>query len=95
MTPDETKWLAEHNRREARKRIKGLYRALLFWGVFAIVWLVILFSEPDKKFSLTDSLFLMTIVINGFYAVRELIRNKRIVAGNNPAETGDNDNTVE
>lgn len=95
MTPDETKWLAGHNRREARERIKRLYRALLFWGVFAIVWLVILFSEPDKKFSLTDSLLLMMIVINGFYAVREHIRNKRIVAGNNPAETGNSDNTVE
>ena len=95
MTSQEEKWLTEYNRREAAHRIKGLYRALVLWGLFTIVCLAVRLSEPDKKFSFWDSLFLMMIVINVFYTIRELVRNKRIVAGGNPAETEDDDNTVE
>lgn len=86
MTPKEEQWLAEYHRREAGDRIKGLYRTLWFWGVFAIIWLVLLFAEPDHKFNFSDCAFLMVIIFNSSNAVREITRNKRIVAGEKPAE---------
>ena len=84
MTPKEEKWLAEYRRREAAEAAKMQRRALWFWGMFAVVCLAVRFSEPDKKFSFWDSLFLMMIVINVFNTVRELIRNRRIAAGEKP-----------
>lgn len=87
MTPKEEQWLVKYHRREAKDRIKGLYRALWFWGVFAIVWLIILFAEPEHKFNFSDSAFLMVIIFNSSNTIREIIRNKRIVAGENPEET--------
>ena len=86
MTPNEEKWLVEYRQREAEDKIKGLYRALIFWSVFAIIWLTILFSMPKGKFGITDSLFLMVIIINSANVIRELIRNKRIASGEKSAE---------
>lgn len=88
MTPREEQWLAEHNRREAQNRIKWQYRALVFWGAVALIWLVIRFSEPEKEFHITDYLFILMIVINSANAIREIIRNKRIAADRPRAEAG-------
>lgn len=93
MTPKEEQWLAEFNRREAKQRIRGLYRSLWFWGALAVIWLIILFSEPDNKFDFSDSLFLMVIILNGGNAIREIIRNKRIIAGEKPAAVKEQDST--
>ncbi len=82
MTPQEEKWLEEYRRREAAKTAKMQYRALWIWGVLFTVWaIILLFSEPGSKFSFSDSLLLMMIVINAGMAIRELIRSKRIAAG--------------
>lgn len=88
MTPKEEKWLAEYKRQEARQRIKMLYRTLIFWGVFTIVCLIIQFSYPEEKFSFSNSLILLMIIINVGNAIREIIRNKRIAADGNSPETG-------
>lgn len=77
----------KYHRREAKGRIKGLYRALWFWGAFAIIWLIILFAEPEDKLNFTDYTLLMVIIFNSTNTIREIIRNKRIAAGENPAET--------
>lgn len=95
MTPKEEKWLAEYNRREARQRIKGLYRALALWGAFAIIWLTVLFSMPKSKFDITDSLFLMTIIVSVANIIRELIRNKRIAADRDAEEPASGDSAAE
>lgn len=95
MTPKEAQWLAEYNRREAAKTVRMQRRALWLYGALFTAWAIIgLFAEPDK-FTFTDSLVLMMIVINAGTAVRELIRNKRIAAGGNPAETENDDNMIE
>lgn len=52
---------------------------------------ILLFSEPGSKFTFSDSLLLMMIVINAGMAIRELIRSKRIAAGKKNAETTGND----
>lgn len=57
-----------------------------FWGAVALIWLVIRFSEPEKGFRITDYLFIMMIVINSANAIREIIHNKRIAAGQRRAE---------
>lgn len=87
MTPKEEQWLAEYRRREAKDRIKGLYISLWFWGAFTIIWLIILFAEPEHKFNFSDSAFLMVIIFNSTNTIREIIRNKRFAAGKNPKET--------
>lgn len=92
MTPEEDKWLAEYRRREAADAAKMQCRALWFWGVLFTVWVIFrLFSEPDNKFSFSDSLLLMMIVINAGIALRALIRNRRIAAGKKSAETKNSD----
>lgn len=87
MTPNEEQWLAEYHRREAKDRIKGLYRALWSWGAIAIVWLIILITEPEYKLDFADYSLLLVIIFNCSNAVREIIRNKRIAAGEKPAKT--------
>lgn len=52
---------------------------------------ILLFSEPGSKFTFSDSLLLMMIVINAGMAIRELIRSKRIAVGKKNVETTDND----
>ena len=47
-----------------------------------------LFAEPDK-FTFTDSLLLIMILVNVFNSIKELIRNKRIAAEKNAAETSE------
>ncbi|WP_418423720.1 hypothetical protein [Alistipes sp.] len=82
MTPQEEKWLEEYRRLEAAETAKMQYRALWIWGVLFAVWaIILLFSEPGSKFTFSDSLLLMMIVINAGMAIRELIRSKRIAAG--------------
>ena len=95
MTPQEEKWLEEYRRREAAETSKMQYRALWIWGVLFAVWaIILLFSEPGSKFTFSDSLLLMMIVINADMAIRELIRSKRIATGKKDVETTDN-NTEE
>ena len=92
MTPQEEKWLEEYRRLEAAETAKMQYRALWIWGVLFAVWaIILLFSEPGSKFTFSDSLLLMMIVINAGMAIRELIRSKRIAAGKKNVETTDND----
>lgn len=92
MTPKEEKWLAEYRRREAAEAAKMQRRALWFWGMLFTAWAVIgLFQKPESRFSFSDSLLLMTIIINAGTTIRELIRNRRIAAGEKSAETTDND----
>ena len=43
---------------------------------------------PDK-FTFTDSLLLIMILVNVFNSIKELIRNKRIAAEKNAAETSE------
>ncbi len=62
--------------------------------LFAVWAIILLFSEPGSKFTFSDSLLLMMIVINAGISIRELIRNKRIAAGKKNVETTDN-NTEE
>lgn len=77
MTPRENKWLEEYRRREAAKTVRMQRRALWFWGALFTTWAIFgLFAEPDK-FTFTDSL------------IKELIRNKRIAAEKNAAETSE------
>lgn len=83
MKPKEEQWLAEYRRREAKDRIKGLYISLWSWGAFTIIWLIILFTEPEEKLNFTDYTLLMVIIFSGSNALREIIRNKRIAAGEN------------
>ena len=52
------------------------------WAIFG------LFAEPDK-FTFTDSLLLIMILVNVFNSIKELIRNKRIAAEKNAAETSE------
>ena len=83
MTPRENKWLEDYRRREAAKTVRMQRRALWFWGaIFG------LFAEPDK-FTFTDSLLLIMILVNVFNSIKELIRNKRIAAEKNAAETSE------
>lgn len=80
MTPRENKWLEEYRRREAAKTIRMQRRALWFWGALFTTWAIFgLFAEPDK-FTFTDSLLLIMILVNVFNSIKELIRNKRIAA---------------
>lgn len=82
MTPQEEKWLEEYRRRKAVETAKMQYRVLWICGVLFAVWaIILLFSEPGSKFTFSDSLLLMMIVINAGMAIRELIRSKRIAAG--------------
>ena len=60
-------------------------------GTLDLRAIILLFSESDSKFTFSDSLLLMTIVINAGMAIRELIRSKRITAGKKSAETTGND----
>ncbi|MBD9138344.1 MAG: hypothetical protein EGP78_12120 [Alistipes shahii] len=95
MTPKEEKWLAEYRRREAAKTVRMQRRALWFWGALFTAWAIFgLFAEPDK-FTFTDSLLLMMIVINAGMAIRELIRNKRIAAGRDAEEPVSGDSATE
>lgn len=92
MTPQEEKWLEEYRRRKAAETAKMQSRVLWICGVLFAVWaIILLFSESDSKFTFSDSLLLMTIVINAGMAIRELIRSKRIIAGKKNAETTGND----
>ena len=52
------------------------------WAIFG------LFAEPDK-FTFTDSLLLIMILVNVFNSIKELIRNKRIAAEKNAVETSE------
>ena len=81
MTPNEEQWLAEYHRQEAQKQAKRGYLALGCWCLLAIAWLICLFTEHDRKFSFTDSLFLITIVINCTAAVKQVMEGRRIAAG--------------
>lgn len=64
-------------------------RALWFWGALFTTWAIFgLFAEPDK-FTFTDSLLLIMILVNVFNSIKELIRNKRIAAEKNAAETSE------
>ena len=80
MTPRENKWLEEYRRREAAKTV---------WGALFTTWAIFgLFAEPDK-FTFTDSLLLIMILVNVFNSIKELIRNKRIAAEKKAAETSE------
>lgn len=81
MTTKEEQWLAEYHRQEAQKQAKQGYLALGFWCLFAIAWLICLFTAPDRKFSFMDSLLLITIVSNGATAVKQVMSGRRITAG--------------
>lgn len=81
MTPKEEQWLAEYHRQEAQKQAKRGYLALGCWCLLAIAWLICLFTAPDRKFSFTDSLFLITIIINCAAAVKQVMKGRRIAAG--------------
>ena len=95
MTPRENKWLEEYRRREAAKTVRMQRRALWFWGALFTTWAIFgLFAEPDK-FTFTDSLLLMMIVINAGMAIRELIRNKRIAADRDAEEPESGDSATE
>ena len=60
-----------------------------FWGALFTTWAIFgLFAEPDK-FTFTDSLLLIMILVNVFNSIKELIRNKRIAAEKNAAETSE------
>ena len=86
---DPEKWLAEYRRREAAKTVRMQRRALWFWGALFTTWAIFgLFAEPDK-FTFTDSLLLIMILVNVFNSIKELIRNKRIAAEKNAAETSE------
>ena len=86
---DPEKWLAEYRRREAAKTVRMQRRALWFWGALFTAWAIFgLFAEPDK-FTFTDSLLLIMILVNVFNSIKELIRNKRIAAEKNAAETSE------
>ena len=83
MTPRENKWLEDYRRREAAKTV------LWCWGALFTTWAIFgLFAEPDK-FTFTDSLLLIMILVNVFNSIKELIRNKRIAAEKNAAETSE------
>ena len=87
MTPRENKWLEDYRRREAANTGRIQRRALWFWGALFTTWAIFgLFAEPDK-FTFTDSLLLIMILVNVFNSIKELIRNKRIAAEKNAAET--------
>ncbi|CBK64933.1 MULTISPECIES: hypothetical protein [Alistipes] len=89
MTPRENKWLEDYRRREAAKTVRMQRRALWFWGALFTTWAIFgLFAEPDK-FTFTDSLLLIMILVNVFNSIKELIRNKRIAAEKNAAETSE------
>ena len=84
MTPRENKWLEDYRRREAAKTVRMQRRALWFWGALFTTWAIFgLFAEPDK-FTFTDSLLLIMILVNVFNSIKELIRNKRIAAEKRP-----------
>lgn len=93
MTPKEEQWLAEYHRQEARQRVKRYCIILGFWCVIAVIWLIYLFWEPDRRFSFIDSLFLMTILINGVNAVKEILDGKRIASGRKSAASADRHRT--
>lgn len=80
MTPRENKWLEEYRRREAAKTVR-MQRGRFGSGVrYSQDWAIFgLFAEPDK-FTFTDSLLLIMILVNVFNSIKELIRNKRIAA---------------
>lgn len=74
MTPRENKWLEDYRRREAAKTVRMQRRALWFWGALFTTWAIFgLFAEPDK-FTFTDSLLLIMILVNVFNSIKELIR---------------------
>lgn len=61
----------------------------LVWGALFTTWAIFgLFAEPDK-FTFTDSLLLIMILVNVFNSIKELIRNKRIAAEKNAADTSE------
>lgn len=89
MTPRENKWLEDYRGREAAKTVRMQRRALWFWGALFTTWAIFgLCAEPDK-FTFTDSLLLIMILVNVFNSIKELIRNKRIAAEKKAAETSE------
>lgn len=89
MTPRENKWLEEYRRREAAKTVRMQRRALWFWGALFTTWAIFGLSQEPAQVHIHRQSLLIMILVNVFNSIKELIRNKRIAAEKNAAETSE------